>query len=120
MTLLYLTLTVYGTLRITGIVQPKIDDVMAESGEPLDEAGRQELLAAAREHDAVTLVVAVVGLAFFAVAAFSPRTQWAWIYGFFAIIGSVFPLCVTFVVAIPLLIFWIRPETKRYFARESE
>ena len=47
--------------------------------------------------------------------AYCPRAQWAWVWGIVAVIVSVFPLCVSLGGAIPLLIYWLKPETKRYF-----
>src|SRR5262245_61459184 len=47
----------------------------------------------------------------FAVAPFLPRAGWAWVYGIVMIsIGMTSACC--WPATIPLLIFWIKPETK--------
>jgi len=52
----------------------------------------------------------------FAIGAFLPRKPWAWIYGLVLIcIGLTSPCCMP--VTIPLLIHWIKPETKFHFGR---
>ena len=52
---------------------------------------------------------------FFAAALFLPRKPWVWIYGIVAICIGL-PNCCCLPLAIPLLVVWIRPETKQYFS----
>ena len=72
------------------------------------------------ELDALPPVVYIVlGAIFFipsVIGAFLPRQPkfWKWIYGLVLIcIGM--PSCCYLPIAIPLLIFWVQPETKKYF-----
>ena len=52
----------------------------------------------------------------FVVGAFLPRKPWAWVFGLVLIcIGLTSVCCMP--VTIPLLIHWIKPETKFYFGR---
>lgn len=51
-------------------------------------------------------------------AFFVPRQPWAWIYHMVLIcIGLTSVCCMP--ATIPLLIHWIKPETKRFFGREG-
>jgi hypothetical protein len=50
----------------------------------------------------------------FAVAPFLPKTKAAWIYGFVTIGIGLTSAC-TLPICIPLLIFWLKPETKMFF-----
>src|SRR5687767_12560587 len=60
-----------------------------------------------------------LGLVFgagFAAGLFLPPRPWAWIYGLVLIaIGFTSACCLPFCVV--LLIFWLKPETRVYFAR---
>lgn len=50
----------------------------------------------------------------FAVGLAVPRKKWGWIYGFFPIaIGLTSPCCMP--ASIPLLVFWLKPNTRRWF-----
>ena len=52
----------------------------------------------------------------FLIGVFLPRKPWAWVYGLVLIcIGLTSVCCLP--VTIPLLIHWIKPETKYYFGR---
>jgi len=66
---------------------------------------------------AVSLVVGCVSLPFaaaYVAAFFVPVKPWAWIYHLVLIcIGFTSVCCM--LASIPLLIFWLRPETKAYF-----
>ncbi len=60
-------------------------------------------------------VVAAVLAAFFAVATLVPHRPWGWTVGLVAIaLGLV--SCAG-LLAIPLLVFWVKPETKAAFRR---
>lgn len=67
----------------------------------------------------VGVVFIVVGLVLavpFASGPFLPRKPWAWTFGLVLIcIGLTSACCLP--AAIPLLIFWLKPETKTYFGR---
>ncbi|MCI0516137.1 hypothetical protein L0128_23230 [candidate division KSB1 bacterium] len=52
----------------------------------------------------------------FGIAPFLPKQPWAWIFGIVLIgIGMTSACCLP--AAIPLLIFWIKPENKAFFGR---
>jgi hypothetical protein len=54
----------------------------------------------------------------FGAAPFLPPKPWSWIYGIVCIgIGLSSPCCMP--ASIPLLIYWIKPETRRYFGRSD-
>ena len=60
-------------------------------------------------------VVMSIALGFiYGVGIFLPRQKWGWIYGFFPICIGFTSVC-TLVFCIPLLIFWLRADTKAYF-----
>ena len=48
------------------------------------------------------------------IGIFAPKRPWGWVYGIVLICLSMTSCC-TLPAAIPLLIFWIRPETKWYY-----
>ena len=52
----------------------------------------------------------------FLFGAFLPRKPWAWVFGLVLICIGLTSLC-CMPVSIPLLIHWIKPETKFYFGR---
>jgi hypothetical protein len=64
-------------------------------------------------------VFAVMGLTLlipYAAAPFLPKKPWAWIVGIVLIcIGMTSACCLP--AAIPLLIFWLKPENKRFFKK---
>jgi MFS family permease len=66
---------------------------------------------------AVASIVGCVSLPFaaaFLAAFFLPVKPWAWIYHLVLIcVGFTSACCI--VASVPLLIFWIKPETKAYF-----
>ena len=52
----------------------------------------------------------------YGVVPFLPRKSWAWTYGLVVISAGL--MCGCWIVAsIPLLIQWVKPETKAYFGR---
>lgn len=63
------------------------------------------------------IIMLVVGIPLFflyAAAPFLPRKPWNWIFSMVLIcIGMTSCCCIP--ACIPLLIFWIKPETKQYF-----
>jgi hypothetical protein len=61
----------------------------------------------------MVFVASVLSLAFVAVP-FLPHRPWVWVYGL-ATIALGFTSVVTIPFSIGLLIFWIRPEVKRYY-----
>jgi hypothetical protein len=94
---------IYGLVAVAGIVlmalSPSLDDPVLMILAP------------------VYIVLGLVfGLAYALAFAFKPSPL-SWVYDIVLIcIG--FGGCPTVAAAIPLLIFWIRPETRRYFGRE--
>jgi MFS family permease len=54
----------------------------------------------------------------FIIGAFMPVKPWAWIYGI-VLIGLGMTSCCCLPATIPLLIFWIKPETQTYFGRSK-
>jgi len=75
----------------------------------------------AEEARLMGLIFAILGFLLtipFAAGPFLPREPWAWIFGLVLIcIGLGSACCLPF--TIPLLIFWLKPETKSYFGRNS-
>src|SRR5688572_26820112 len=67
------------------------------------------------------VVLAVIGfvlMAAFAAALVLPRKPWVWVYHIVLIsIGLSSPCCM--LASVPLLIFWIKPETRAYFGRSA-
>lgn len=62
----------------------------------------------------IMLVLAGIPFVLFAIAPFLPKRPWVWIYGIVLIaVGMI--SCLTAPFAVPLLIFWFKPETKHFF-----
>ncbi len=110
----YLT---YGILVASGVVEPSLGflvDVFTKD----DPAARAKAIAEERS-DAVGLSIFVGGITlFYAGSVFVPRKPWGWTMGFIAIIGSILPLLLTVAGMIPLLIAWVKPETKMAFLKK--
>ncbi|HSK73154.1 MAG TPA: hypothetical protein VK892_15760 [Pyrinomonadaceae bacterium] len=67
------------------------------------------------------IIYAVVGafcFLLFATALFLPRKPWGWIVGI-VMIAIGMTSCCFLPFLLPLLIFWLKPETKAYFGRNS-
>jgi len=79
--------------------------------EKLNAEKRQEM----RELEPVIVPGSGLAAAFYCFAAFAPRRKWGWGVGMGALIGSLFPFGITAIPLAPLLIFWLKPATKRYF-----
>lgn len=63
----------------------------------------------------VTAVICLVLVGFFLVAALVPYKPWGWTIGLVAICLGLSSCLV--VVTVPLLVFWLKPETKAAFGR---
>ncbi len=62
----------------------------------------------------VLSVISVLLCVLFAIGLMIPRKKWGWIFGFFPIaIGLTSPCCMP--ASIPLLIFWLKANNKRWF-----
>ena len=65
-------------------------------------------------------VLLAMGLLFcvgYAAGPFLPRKSWGWVFGLVLIcIGLSSACCLP--VCIPMLMFWVKPETKKFFGRE--
>jgi MFS family permease len=66
---------------------------------------------------ALWIVLGLALAALFAAAFVIPPRPWAWIFHLVLIcIGLSSPCCLP--VCVPLLIYWLKPETRTYFGRE--
>lgn len=76
----------------------------------------------AQEAQVGSLIIVGSGMLFlapYAAAPFLPRRRWAWVVGVVLIgIGMTSACCLP--AAIPLLIFWLKPENKAFFGAGSE
>ncbi len=64
----------------------------------------------------VFVVMGVPLLILYVVGTFMPAKRWAWIYGII-LIGFGMTSCCFLPVCVPLLIFWIKPQTQVFFGR---
>lgn len=68
----------------------------------------------------VGLILMVAGAAFaapFLVAPFLPRRRWVWVLHL-VLIAVGMTSCACIPLCVPLLVFWIRPETQAWFAAD--
>ena len=58
----------------------------------------------------------IVFLGLYVAALLLPRKPWVWVYDI-VMIAIGLTSCLTMIAAIPLLIYWIKPEVQQYFGR---
>ncbi len=63
------------------------------------------------------LVLGLIFMIVYAAAPFLPKRPWVWIYGLVMIAIGIASIC-CLPVTIPLLIFWLKPETQQFFERK--
>jgi len=63
----------------------------------------------------IYIALGLISGAFYVVAALVPYKPWGWVYGLVAICFGL-SSCLVF-AAVPLLIYWLKPETKAAFGR---
>ena len=66
-------------------------------------------------------ILLIAGILFFVASAlpfFLKPKSWVWIYDLVVICSGMLSTCLL-PACIPLLIFWIKPETKKYFGRND-
>ncbi|HLM58716.1 MAG TPA: hypothetical protein VK422_21610 [Pyrinomonadaceae bacterium] len=68
----------------------------------------------ARVMGLIFIVLGAALMAPYAAAPFLPRRKWAWVVGVVLIALSMTGTC-CIPAAVPLLIFWVKPETKAFF-----
>ncbi len=114
----YLGFIAYSVLITRGVIEPPLT-VMEELNTSKDPAARAEALAEEKEKAIGMWVPCAIGALFYAVAALVPRKPWGWTVGLIAVIGMFFPFIITLALMIPLLLFWLKPETKRAFQKPA-
>ncbi len=70
----------------------------------------------AKIQGAVLLAVGAVFTVPFAIAPLMPRKPWSWIYGLVLICIGLTSCC-CMIASIPMLIYWLKPETKAFFGK---
>jgi hypothetical protein len=116
--LIYLAMCVYAIQIARGRVEPSLgllERALTAPGSP----ERAQIIAEKRK-DAPGMVVftAAITLLYIAAAAVIPRTPSFWVIGLIVLCTTTCPLVLTVAGTVPLIIFWARPETKRYFNRK--
>ena len=115
---IYLSFIGYSVLIARGVVEPPLT-IMEELDTHNDPAARTQAIAEEREKASDLWVPGVIGALFYAAAAFVPRKPWGWTVGLIAVVGMFFPFLITAALMIPLLLFWLKPETKRAFQKPA-
>jgi hypothetical protein len=64
------------------------------------------------------IAISLPFLAFALVVSSAPRTKWGWIVNV-VLMGLSASSCLCLPAAIPLIIFWLKPETKRWYGMEG-
>lgn len=118
-TFLHLAVLIWTLLEINGVVEPPTS-LTEELFTPKQGPDREALLAEKRQETRelapMLITSSAIGLGFYCFACFAPRKKSGWAIGLAAIIGSIFPFCVTWIGIVPLLILWCKPQVKSYFA----
>ena len=113
--LVYAALGIHDALILAGKAAPGLGPI-AEFLSSDDPKMRAQLLEEERQNSVIGIAIAFVGTVLFGTGmAYCPRAPWAWVWGIVALAVSIFPLCISLAGVIPFLIFWLKPETKRYF-----
>jgi hypothetical protein len=113
---LYAGMCLYEVQIACGAIEPDLGLIegLASKGDP---ALREKIFAEKRSEapGVAAFVLAIAG--FYVFAAVAPRKPWAWTVGIVALAGSILPFIITAAGAVPILLYWGRPEVKRYFHR---
>ena len=101
MAIMYLLIAVFGVLLVIypGLMSKTHEDVLAHG-----------------ITGAIYIVLGIVLLVLYVIALFLPPKPRVWIYGI-VLIAIGMTSCCCLPVTIPLLIYWIKPDVKRYFGR---
>jgi hypothetical protein len=110
----YLGISGYEFAKFSGKIEPQLG-LLSEMAASNDPTLRARLNAEERNSSIFGIVLALLLMAIMLLGLFSPRSSWSWGYAFAPIFVSLFPFCVTLAAVVPLLIFWLKPETKQYF-----
>ena len=106
---------VYGLLILMGLVMliapAMLKGVLSSAGN-----GKEVDTVVNMVMGGVYVVLGLVFGALYLVGAFLPPRPWTWVTGI-VLIALSFTNCCCIPFAIPVLIFWIMPETKTYFQR---
>ena len=106
-------LTLGSLISMTSEPQLGIGDTMISDG---NEQLREQLLEEERVKNRHMLIVSCVLVPALLLGSALPPRPWAYIYGIVVLVTTSL-FCLTLVFTIPLFIFWIKPESNRYFAR---
>lgn len=81
-----------------------------------DETLRQQLLEEERKKNQIMQGMSAIMIPVLLLGAALPARPWSFVYGL-VVLGVSCLLCLPIPFVIPLFIFWIRPETNRYFRK---
>lgn len=113
--LMWLGFVVTSILISVGVMDPPLS-LTAELLTPKGSPERAAEMARSRENAPGVGVIGALGALLYGVAAVAPRKPWGWSVGMIALFGMVFPFVIPMAIAIPLLLSWFKPETKRFFS----
>jgi hypothetical protein len=100
---------IYLACAVAGVFIVLFNEQIAES-EPHDEPWLWIL------YGGGFMLLGLVFTAIYVYAFFAPRRPWAWVYHLVLICFGLTSCC-CMPASIPLLVFWLRPATQRYFGR---
>jgi hypothetical protein len=115
---LYVAFGVRSILIAHGTLEPNfglLEDYVSKHNPDLRSAWVAEKRADAPSLAAFVFAIALLYLA----AALIPRKPWAWVFGIVTLATTVFPFIITVAGMLPLLIYWLSPEVKRYFGKPA-
>jgi len=114
---MYLSFAILKILEARGDVEPSLGLIETlAAGNP---QARAEIIAGKRaEAPGMAVGMAAVALLYGAAIGIS-RKPGSWILGLVVICTTTFPFLITAAGMVPLIIYWAKPETKRYFNRHS-
>lgn len=114
--LMWLGFVISFILIARGIIDPPLS-LFEEFSTANDPAARAEAIAEERQNSVGTDLMSACIAIFYAAAAFTPRKPYGWTIGLIAIIGTFLPFFIPLLLMVPMLRFWIKPETKRFFSK---
>jgi hypothetical protein len=112
--LLYLAMAVSEILVACGAAEPSLG--LFESFVSADDPQKRAEIIAEKRAEAPYIAAFMVGIGLLYIAAATLRClPGRWSIGLVVICTTVFPFCITVAGVVPLLVYWTKPETKRYF-----
>jgi hypothetical protein len=116
--LIYLAMCLYAIQIARGRVEPSLGLLEGALTAPGSPERAQIIDEKRKDAPGMAVFTAAIALLYVAAAAAIRRTPSFWVIGLVVLCTTTCPLGLTVAGMVPLIIFWSKPETKRYFNRK--